>query len=249
MTFARGYNPDYWGFTGIPEERLLSRFLENLSIIKKTFEGKKFSYEGEFYSVVDGVISPRPYQSPHYPIWGGGQVPESIRRCAEYATCWTGDDHPIDNATWLEQVRPYRERARELGKEPFVVLMRNGWVADDYASADSSGFLSHYVEEMKFYSAQGILKHHPEFDTPEKISAEGMRPHIIAGSAAECIEKLERYEDELGIDYFTIRVRMPAGPSLAQAKEQIMRFGEEVVSHFHKRPALNHPAIPEGARW
>jgi hypothetical protein len=37
---------------------------------------------------------------------------------------------------------------------------------------------------------------------------------------------------------------------LEATKEQILRFGEEVVQPLHaKYPAIDHPAIPQGARW
>jgi hypothetical protein len=43
---------------------------------------------------------------------------------------------------------------------------------------------------------------------------------------------------------------MPTGPSLEAAKEQIQRFGEEVVQPIHRKyPAPDHPAIPEACRW
>jgi len=52
------------------------------------------------------------------------------------------------------------------------------------------------------------------------------------------------------VDYFTIRFRMPTGPSMAAAHEQIQRFGEEVVQPIHKKyPAPEHPAIPAACWW
>ena len=53
-----------------------------------------------------------------------------------------------------------------------------------------------------------------------------------------------------GVDSFTLRFRFPTGPSMEAAKEEIQRFGEEVVQPIHKKyPAPNHPAIPEACRW
>jgi hypothetical protein len=52
------------------------------------------------------------------------------------------------------------------------------------------------------------------------------------------------------VDYFTIRFRMPTGPSLEKAREQIQKFGEEVVQPVHRKyPAPDHPAIPAACRW
>ena len=61
---------------------------------------------------------------------------------------------------------------------------------------------------------------------------------------------LERYHEPFGVDYFTIRFRMPTGPPMEAAREQILRFGEEVVQPIHKKyPAPDHPAIPQACRW
>jgi alkanesulfonate monooxygenase SsuD/methylene tetrahydromethanopterin reductase-like flavin-dependent oxidoreductase (luciferase family) len=249
MTWARGYHAGYWQYFGVPPERMLGRFLENVAVIREAYRGRRFSHDGTFYQVEDALLSPQPYQRPHFPFWGGGQFPASIERCATYAEAWTCDDFPIQQATWNEQAGGYRRRAEELGKKPFIVLMRNGWVADSLAQAERM-FGTHYVDEMRFYCRQGILAHHPDYDSPEKITAESTRDHVVVGTPQQCIETLERYEQELGIDYVTMRFRMPNGPSLEATKEQILRFGEDVVAYFHKRdPAPSHPAIPEGARW
>ena len=58
------------------------------------------------------------------------------------------------------------------------------------------------------------------------------------------------YHEDFGVDYFTIRFRMPTGPSLEKAHEQIQKFGEEVVQPVHRKyPAPDHPAIPAACRW
>ena len=251
MTWGRGYHEGYWGQFGIPRERLLGRFLENVRIIAQALasKGERISVDGDFYSVQDGLLTPNCYQQPRFPFWGGGQFTPSIKRSADYAESWTCDDFPILRDVWESQVGGYREAAVAKGKEPFIVLMRNGWVADSFEDAAES-FGTHYVSEMRFYCAAGILSHHPEFSSPEKITPKRAREHIVIGSPAQCRERLEQYYEELGVQYFTIRHRMVTGPSFEAAREQILRFGEEVVQPLHKKyPPIDHPAIPRVCRW
>lgn len=250
MALGRGFHPGYWQYFGIPQERLLGRFLEGVDILKQANQGERFSYEGDFFRVEDALLAPQPYQENGWPIWGTGQLPPAIARSGEYAECWTGDPFPLLKETWDEQVGAYRERAKEHGREPYVVLMRDGWVADTFEQA-AEEFGTHYVDEMKFYQRMGILAHHPDFDSEEKITPENAAPHVIMGTPEQCIEQIERYQEEFGVDYIVMRFRMPAGPPIEAAQEQIQRFGEDVVSHFHKRDskAPTHPAIPQGARW
>ncbi len=251
MTWGRGFHAGYWGQFGVPPERMLGRYLENVAIIDKALQakGERFSWDGDFYQVSDGLLSPNSYQQPRFPFWGGGQLPAAIERCGVYAESWTCDDFPILKEVWDQQAGAYRAKAVEHGKEPFIVLMRKAWVADTFEQA-AEQYGSHYVPEMRFYCEQGILAHHPEFDSPEKITTESAREHIVVGSPAQCRERLEQYHEELGVQYFTVQFRMVTGPSFEATREQIQRFGEEVVQPLHRKyPAPEHPAIPEACRW
>ena len=249
-TLSRGYHAGYWDQFGIPQEKLLGRFKEFIRVWEAAFEGQRFDFDGLHYQVHDGLLTPQPYQPGGWPIWGGGNaVPAAIRRSADYGSCWTCDDFPLQKAVWDEQSGTYRERARELGKKPYVVLMRNGWVADSFEQA-AEQFGTHLVDEYRFYLRQGIFTHHPDFQSEQDITSETIAPHVVMGSPAQCIEQLERYHEEFGVDYFTLRFRVPKGPSLEATREQIQRFGEEVVQPIHRKyPAPDHPAIPVACCW
>ena len=134
---GRGYHAGYWGQFGVPEERLLGRFLDSVRLIDHalTAKGERFDWHSDFYDVRDGMISPTCYQQPRFPFWGGGQLPAAIERCGDYAESWTCDDFPILPAVWEQQAGAYRRRAEANGKQPFIVLMRNGWVADSFEQA------------------------------------------------------------------------------------------------------------------
>jgi alkanesulfonate monooxygenase SsuD/methylene tetrahydromethanopterin reductase-like flavin-dependent oxidoreductase (luciferase family) len=249
-TMSRGFLPQFWEQFGVPQKRLLGRFQESIAILRLAVEEERFSYPGEFWQVDSGRLAPRPYQEDGWPIWGGGNaVPAAIERCAEYAQSWTSDPLPFARATWESSADLYRRRARELGKEPFIAMMQDGWVADDFATAART-FGEHYARQVRFYQRAGILRHHPGFGSENDITAESVGPHLVMGSAAECIERLEYLAEELGVDYVTFCCRLSTGPSLEETREQIQRFGEEVVATVHaKYPAKDHPAIPAACRW
>jgi alkanesulfonate monooxygenase SsuD/methylene tetrahydromethanopterin reductase-like flavin-dependent oxidoreductase (luciferase family) len=248
LALARGYHAGYWDYFGVDQERLLGRFLEGVEVVQKAFQGERFSFHGKHFTVTDSILAPQPYQE-HFPIWGSGQLPPAIRRSGRYSDAWTCDPFPLLKETWDEQAGAYRDEARKHGREPFIVLMRDGWVADSFEEA-ARDFGTHYIEEMKFYQRQGILAHHPDFDSEDKLTPEATAKHVVVGTPQQCIEQLEYYGEEFGVDYVTMRFRMPTGPSFEKTRETIQRFGEEVVSYFHKKdPPLDHPAIPEGCRW
>ena len=249
QTLARGYHPGYWNFFGVPQEKLLGRLLEAIEVVRLAYRGERFSYEGKHFQVVDSLLSPQPYQA-RVPLWGAGQLPPAIRRSGRIGDCWTCDPFPILKETWEQQVGAYRAEAEKHGKKPFIVLMRDGWVADSWKKAVED-FGQYYIDEMRFYFRQGIFAHHPDYDREDKITPEATAKDVIVGTPQQCIEQIERFQEELGVDYITMRFRLPRGPSFEKVKECIQRFGEEVCSHFHKKedPAMQHPAIPEACRW
>jgi alkanesulfonate monooxygenase SsuD/methylene tetrahydromethanopterin reductase-like flavin-dependent oxidoreductase (luciferase family) len=249
-TLSRGYHTGYWDQFGVPQEKLLGRFKEFLAIWREAFKGERFDFSGKHYNVINGLMTPGPYQEGGWPIWGGGNAsPAAIERSAEYGVSWTCDPYPLMPEVWEQQTGAYRRKAEELGKKSHIVLMRDGWVADSFEAAKAE-FGTFAENEIRFYFDRGIFTHHPEFQKSSDITAERLAPHQILGTAQQCIEQLERYHEDFGVDYFTIRFRFPEGPSLEAEHEQILRFGEEVVQPIHKKyPASDHPAIPAACRF
>jgi alkanesulfonate monooxygenase SsuD/methylene tetrahydromethanopterin reductase-like flavin-dependent oxidoreductase (luciferase family) len=59
-TVSRGFLPEFWGQFGIPQERMLGRFLEGLRIWRRAFSGERFSFEGDHWQVRQGQLAPPP---------------------------------------------------------------------------------------------------------------------------------------------------------------------------------------------
>jgi alkanesulfonate monooxygenase SsuD/methylene tetrahydromethanopterin reductase-like flavin-dependent oxidoreductase (luciferase family) len=124
-----------------------------------------------------------------------------------------------------------------LGKRPFVVRMQDGWVADTREEARRS-FGPHYARMVDFYARSEMGR---AFDAGGD--------HMLAGTPDDCISRLQELHEDWGVDYVVFCCRLSTGPSLEAAREQIARFGEEVVQPVHARyPAPEHPAIPPPCR-
>ena len=248
-TLSRGFLPMFWNQYGVPQERMLGRFLETVRIWEQAMTGAPVTFAGRHWQVDGGVLAPPPYQPGGWPIWGGGNsAVAAARRCAEYASCWTADALPFTAESWATHAGGYRERATELGKRPFVVLMRDGWVADSFEEAART-FGAHYAKQMRFYLRNGLLNH-PDFPDAESAVPERLAPHTVMGTADQCIEQLERYHEEFGVDYVSLCARVSTGPDASAMAEEIQRLGEEVVGPIHRKyPAPDHPAIPAACRW
>jgi alkanesulfonate monooxygenase SsuD/methylene tetrahydromethanopterin reductase-like flavin-dependent oxidoreductase (luciferase family) len=66
--FARGTQREY-GVFGIPMSESRGRFEEAFDVIRKAWTEESFSHQGKFWTFNDVAIWPRPYQTPHPPVW------------------------------------------------------------------------------------------------------------------------------------------------------------------------------------
>ncbi len=75
---------------GIPTDRRVGRFLEQVAIIKRLWTEDAVTHEGDAFRLHDAAIRLRPRQEPHPPIWFGGVHPNAIRRAVRHADAWMG---------------------------------------------------------------------------------------------------------------------------------------------------------------
>ncbi len=235
LVAAMGVLPDSWRMFGVDGKHRLRTFMESMEVIRTawtsdspfTFRGKQFEYENVY-------LTPKPYQSPHPLIWGGGQVEAAIQRAGTFATGWCGDPFPLNMETWKRQTDLFREEAKKHGvRDPKIILMRDGFVAETRADAERI-FGEAFVQEMLFYYELGILTHHdPSIQSRGDVTIDKLRQSLVIGSPADCIESLELYRDKYRVDYVVMRFRFPLGPEPDAVLRCIQMFGETVLPHFN----------------
>ena len=80
--FVRGIPAEYVWY-GVNPEESRGRFQEAYDLIMTAWTNSVWSFEGEFYSLKDCAIWPRPLQQPHPPIWIAARSAESIEWCVK----------------------------------------------------------------------------------------------------------------------------------------------------------------------
>ncbi|MEM3096693.1 MAG: TIGR03619 family F420-dependent LLM class oxidoreductase [Nitrososphaerota archaeon] len=71
------------------------RFDEALQLVKLMWQGGRFSFEGRYYRVVDGIAEPAPAQRDGPPIWIGGNSVRAYRRALKYGHGWHFTGLPV----------------------------------------------------------------------------------------------------------------------------------------------------------
>ena len=81
---ATGYRPEE--YAGYEEQRRgrEKRMEEELEIIIKSWTTDSFSFSGQYYTVKNLCVTPKPHQQPHPPIWIGASTPGGVRRAAQW---------------------------------------------------------------------------------------------------------------------------------------------------------------------
>ena len=230
MGVASGYHPGYSQFFNVPHEKRGAMFEEGLEVILKAWTGATFTHEGKYYQFRDVMLSPTPYQTPRPEIWVGGMFPKTIARAGKLGDAWCSDPFPLDKQRWLDQVKLYRDSAKEHGNRSQVVLMRDAWCAP--SREEENLFLNVTIEEWLFYFRYGILTHHPDFKKEEDFTPDRVRKHFIIGKPEECIQQIETYAKEFDVDYLVLRFRLPKGPDRKSVLKSLELFGKEVMPHY-----------------
>ncbi|HEX5453222.1 MAG TPA: LLM class flavin-dependent oxidoreductase [Stellaceae bacterium] len=73
----------------VPEEGRVTRFREEVALIRALWSEQKVSFDGRFYHLRDETMQPKPIQCP-LPVWMGVGHPNALRRAAEIADGWMG---------------------------------------------------------------------------------------------------------------------------------------------------------------
>lgn len=115
----------------------------------------------------------------------------------------------------------YRTRAKEYGRKPYVVLMRDCVIRDTLEKCVLKSAPTMVMH--KFYFKNGVYsldkdKHLEHIKDPEELTFEILaKDRLITGSPEQCLEQLQMWNDVIQPDYIMLRMRQPGGPPQAEA--------------------------------
>jgi probable F420-dependent oxidoreductase len=165
---------------GLAPEGRVTRFRENLEIIKRLWTEDRVTFHGRFSQLENIPMQPKPAQKPHPPIWFGGHVEAALRRAVELGNGFIGaGSTPM--ATFLEDIKqlpPEFPKAKRLYlasgdnlprlREWFGAFYHKPEMADQVAVWGSP---QHIADEIRRLQDAGV--HHlllnPVFDEEEQM--------------------------------------------------------------------------------
>jgi alkanesulfonate monooxygenase SsuD/methylene tetrahydromethanopterin reductase-like flavin-dependent oxidoreductase (luciferase family) len=226
-----GYHEGYFQHFGEPYDTRFSRFRESVRFLRKAWEGERFDWDGEHWSMRDVLVNPKPYQEGGPPLWFAGTTEAAVRRAGQQGDglVLLGFYDPLEQRR--ATIEMYREEARKAGRKPVVAQLLDGYVGETYAEArDTFGPL--WVGEIAYYLEWGMIQFNDEIRSLDDVNFDRLEKYMVVGDASRAAESLARFRDELGLgpdDWVILRSRLPEGPGFERARESIRRFGEDVI--------------------
>ncbi len=223
-----GYRDVEYDAFGVPSNKKVQRFTENLRIVEELWQGKEVHADLPWCRL-DGVrASLRPVQEPRPPIWMAANADAAVKRCARLADTWIINP----NATFdtIERQLGLLTTEREAhGRKPVdeLPLIREVFCAPtrQLAIEQAQPYLAHKYEVYSDWGQDKVMPDKESFRMPYEELAES---RFIVGSPEDCIEQLLPWQNELGVNHFIFRTDW-AGMPIDYALSSVALLDEEVI--------------------
>ena len=154
-----GGAPDEFQALGVPSEQRGRRTDEYLRVMLALWTQDPTSFRGRYFSFSVVRFGPKPFQSPHPPIWVGGRSDAALRRAVRIGQAW----HPTSMAmdSLKERMSRLESMAREAGRTdgPEVTIHQFINLEEDprdEGRRPGRGTPQQIVADMGAYEALGI---------------------------------------------------------------------------------------------
>jgi alkanesulfonate monooxygenase SsuD/methylene tetrahydromethanopterin reductase-like flavin-dependent oxidoreductase (luciferase family) len=207
-------------------------------------------HQGRHWSWDPSFVWPRTFQSPHPPMWVGGQSDRTVRWAA-------AQGYHVFNAPFLnpmshtrELVAAFRDARPEgptslAGGVPRFGSLRMAWVSDDEDDVRDKVHLAklrqRMVHHLQFYTQfanprayVAPLPHEGE-PTDEEIEA-----NLLFGSSAVVLDKIREY-DRAGVD--DLLIQFTFGASHEEVLASMRLFAANVLEPFRAEKAAGGAAV------
>ena len=200
-------DPREYEACGVSKANRGRRTDEAMTVMRRLWSENSVTHEGEFYTLHDVTVEPKPVQVPSIPVWIGGRSPAAQRRVARIGDGWL-----VSSAT--------PDEVREGVDLIFSTAPEHGRSIDD----DHIGALVGYVIAPTVEEAEATAE--PYVTRPREDAH--FRQYSALGTAEDVRAGIQSFL-EAGASKFVVRPMCAPEDSL----NQLRLFGERVLPHFH----------------
>lgn len=223
-----GYRDVEYDAFGIPSEKKVSRFTENLRIVEQLWRGEEVVADTPWCRL-DGVRAAlRPVQSPRPPIWMAANADTAVQRCGRLADTWIINPHATFE-TIERQLGLLRAEREAHGRGPLeeLPLIREVFCAPtrEQALELAQPHLTHKYQVYSDWGQDRVMPDRESFRMPyEELAAS----RFVVGSPEDCVAQLLPWQEQLGVDHFVLRTNW-AGMPVEDALSSVDLLSREVL--------------------
>jgi len=232
---------------GINDPELTKEMFDEVVVqFKRMWRETSYSYDGKFFSMPPRNILPKPYTTPHPPMWVAAGSPSTFEKAARMGLgvlCFTTGS-PKTLAPLIETYKKNIEQAEPVGDyinnnvmvTSQMLCLEDGQRAREIAQNITIGYQNSLVFRYldTFPRPPGI----PEWPeripepTPESLEAGIAKGILTIGTPDECARAVQGYQD-VGADQMTFGMLSTTMP-IDVAVEAVETFGRHVIPEFDK---------------
>ena len=178
----------------IPAAARVTRFREEVELIKALWSNETVTFHGEMYQVENVSLGQRPARRPRPPLWMGVGHPNAVRRAARIADGWMGSGGS-SIAEFQASVPILKRELEKAGRDPsaFPISKRVFMAVDErpaVARAELNRWFTEVYHNPAGTDASGI------HGTPEHV-AEQLRELVDAGANHLLLNPVSRHAEQL----------------------------------------------------
>ena len=192
-----GWNAEEMANHGTVFETRFALMRERIEAMKAIWANDVAEYRGAHVAIEPMWCRPKPVQKPHPPIWIGGESKAAIRRTIQFADVWypgnNSQTRPLDTPQRLgESIAHVKQACKTAGRDPASLgvglLVQNYFEWGDHEVNDGSARrMFTGTSEQMAADARAL----------EKIGVGHVTLRLGGNSAAEAVERIERFAKEV----------------------------------------------------
>jgi probable F420-dependent oxidoreductase len=225
-----GYRLEEFAAFGVDRRQRGRLMDEGIELIRRAWTEESLTFAGQFYSVRDLNVTPKPVQQPHPPLWlaARGEVP--ARRAARNRA---GLLYLSDPTTYQAYATALRAEAVDPATMP-VLGYRPCVVSDD--PDRTWGEIREHVDYTAtlyegWYGEAADFPRDADRIARGRVPADARRPSHLIGSPDEIVAGIESMRGVVPLTHLIIPA-VPVGMRPADTTPWLERFAAEVIPRF-----------------
>ena len=222
-----GYRDVEFDAFGVPRQKRLRRFRENLDLVRRLWTEDEVHFDGDTGRLAGVRPLLRPVQRPHPPIWLAGHTDSALARTARSGLPWIAAAAHVDADYLRTQAAFYRARCAEHGSDGEINVLQEVYVgaSDEEAVEDAREALAAKYRTYRAWGQDRILPESQSFDLEFD---ELRRGRFVLGGPRTCRERLAELVETVGPAHILLRPQWPGLPH-HRVMASLRRLTDEVL--------------------